>query len=83
MKLQELTESLKVGLDKQSTLSSKLIDITKFIEELRKEIEVTDRTKIIILLCSYVNIHIANITYPSYSYYVCSLAVSTVTEPAA
>ena len=48
MKLQELTESLKVGLDKQSTLSSKLTDTTKLIEEIRKEIEVTDRTKIIV-----------------------------------
>ena len=63
MKLQELTESLKVGLDEQSTLSSKLTDTTKFIEELRKGIEVTDRTKIIILSCSYVNIHIANNTH--------------------
>ena len=42
MKLQELTDSLKVGLDKQSTLSTKLTDTTKFIEELRKEIEVTN-----------------------------------------
>ena len=82
MKLQELTESLKVGLDEQSTLSSKLTDTTKFIEELRKEIEVTDRTKIIILLCSYINIHIANNTYLAIAIYVCSLAVSTVTEPA-
>ena len=57
MKLQELTESLKVGLDEQSTLSSKLTNTTKLIEVLRKEIEVTNRTKIIILLCSYVNIH--------------------------
>ena len=34
MKLQEFTESLKVGLDKQSALDSKLSDTTKLIEEL-------------------------------------------------
>ena len=42
MKLQEIAESLKAGLDEESTLSSKLSDTTKLIEELRKEIEVTD-----------------------------------------
>ena len=42
MKPQELTESLKVGLNEQSTLSSKLIDTTMLIEESKKEIEVTD-----------------------------------------
>ena len=63
MKLQELTESLKVGLDEQCTFNSKLTDTSKLIEELKKGFQVTDRTKIIILLCSYVNIHIANITY--------------------
>ena len=42
MKLQEIAESLKAGLDEEYTLSSKLSDTTKLIEELRKEIEVTD-----------------------------------------
>ena len=43
MKLQELAESIKVGLNEESSLSSKLSDTTKLIEELRKEIEVTDK----------------------------------------
>ena len=43
MKPQELTESLKVGLNEQSTLSSQLIDTTMLIEESKKEIEVTCR----------------------------------------
>ena len=43
MMLQELAESIKVGLDEESSLSSKLNDTTKLIEELRKEIEVTDK----------------------------------------
>ena len=42
MKPQELTESLKVGLNEQSTLSSKLFDTTMLIEESKNEIEVTD-----------------------------------------
>ena len=41
MKLQELTTSFEVGLDKQSSFSLKS---TKLIEELRNEIEVTDIT---------------------------------------
>ena len=44
MKLQELTELLKVGFDEQSTWSSKLTDTTKFFEELRKEVEVNDNS---------------------------------------
>ena len=42
MKLQELIESLKVGLNEHSTLSSKLTGTTMLIEEIKKEIEVTD-----------------------------------------
>ena len=42
-KPQELTESLKVGVHEQSTLSSKLTDATKLFEELKKEFKVTDR----------------------------------------
>ena len=41
MKLQEFTESFKVGLDEQSVIS---LRSTKFIEELRNEIEVSDIT---------------------------------------
>ena len=68
MKLQELTESLKVGLDEQSTLSLKLTDTIKFFEELRKEIEVNDNS-------SYTYVHI-NFTHvvmcvPIHSY-VCT-----------
>ena len=33
MKLQELTESLKIGLNEQSTLNSKLTDTTMLIKE--------------------------------------------------
>ena len=49
MKLQELAESLKVRLDEESILSSRLTDTTKLIEELRKETEVTN--SIIITSC--------------------------------
>ena len=41
MKVQKLIEPLKVGLDEQSTLSSKLNYTMRLIEDLRKEIEVT------------------------------------------
>ena len=63
MKLQELTESLKVGLDEQSTLRSKLIDTTKLIEKFIKEIQVNDSNYIcnnsnITRVCSYVPIHL-------------------------
>ena len=40
MKLQMLTESMKAGLDKQSTLSSEVAKSEKLVEKLRKEIEV-------------------------------------------
>ena len=46
MKLQELTESFTVESDKQSNLSSKLTDIKKLIQELRKEIKVTNNNYI-------------------------------------
>ena len=48
MKLQELTESLKVGVVEHSAFISKLTATTKLIEEIKKEIKVTDRTRIII-----------------------------------
>ena len=50
MKLQELTDSLKVGLNEQSTLSSKLTDTIKLIEEIKKEIEVTNCNYVLIII---------------------------------
>ena len=60
MKQQMLTESMKAGLDKQSTLSSELAKSEKLVEKLRKEIEVSvcNNFSMCVYITSYITTYV-------------------------